>query len=497
VRAVGPGERPSWGEQSGLTLVELMVAFGILAVMLSAVAASLITSARATHDNERRVQSSAMMNRLHEELQSIPWHDAALYTGELDELEPLAEPDDAGVPLHDLDLDGETFEGRPLVLLEGPASCPEGAPNCQPRRDHVPRASTTAPVDSADPSRGEYEIYQLVTWDDEALGIKHFTTIVRWTVLNRTLEERFDSQRAATPAEAGDPQRPRVIQFEVGPSPMALHTSETGPVDTTTGDLHVVVRFSAGVESATLRYYTLPAGWAAGDPTPDDLVLVSEDMERNVTDPENGALGLGWRFTIPAGSDRFPVGARSFRVSGVLGAETFGGATSAEFYGGTPVAPVADPEDTSDPGDTIPEDPGGGDTEPPAQPVSLVNPTLNRTTVCLDANDRFLKTVTIQVQVTGMTPDDYSVSMSYTANGEHRVESMQPVVDVAAISPAGTTFARTFQEKAEHRFRNGDRTRFTILASRSSDGMKAGPLQTAELQVSKPNNPDAAGQGCG
>jgi prepilin-type N-terminal cleavage/methylation domain-containing protein len=43
-------------DESGLTLIELMVSMVLLSIILAAVASSLITFSRATVENERRVR---------------------------------------------------------------------------------------------------------------------------------------------------------------------------------------------------------------------------------------------------------------------------------------------------------------------------------------------------------------------------------------------------------------------------------------------------------
>jgi hypothetical protein len=75
------------------------------------------------------------------------------------------------------------------------------------------------PIDGRD-----YEVYRLVTWADrDGAGpqdLKRFTTIVRWEVRGRIVEQRFDSERAPTPGELteGNPS----LQFLVTPSEVEL-----------------------------------------------------------------------------------------------------------------------------------------------------------------------------------------------------------------------------------------------------------------------------------
>jgi type II secretory pathway component PulJ len=498
-----------------MTLIEVMIATFLLSVILAATAASLITFTRSAHDNERRVMASAMANRAQEELQSLPWDDAAVYENDLPGLAPLAGTEDT--PGYDLVLKGldSTFEGRPMVVVPGPSGC-GGVPNapCINRRDRMPLTFEQVPIDTADPDGPSYDVFRIVTWDDEDLGIKQFTTIVRWQVRDQVVEQRFDSQRAATAAEAGDPQRPRVIQFEVGPSPMQLSDGWYWEADRPTEDLEVVVRFSRGVSDATIRFYNLSADLRypqpppEGEPVPDPPTLTESDLElttlglgRDIADPDDPNLFITFSGTIPA-TTRFPAGSRTFRVSGTLASmpgESFEGATTVEFVGGSGLGPVADPEDEHDPG-TI--DDNGEDDPPqvPSEPVSLGSISLSRNNVCLDANDRFLRPVELKVRVMGLTTEDHSVTATYTADGTHRAEQMVPVTEAGAVSPtvssSGTWFVLQLPQGQDHGFRSRDRTRFTITARRAADRAMAGPMQSAQFEVRKPNNPNAPGQGC-
>jgi hypothetical protein len=475
--------RRRMGPEAGLTLIELLVAFGLLSVILAAVATSLITFTRTAVDNERRVQATAMSNRLHEELQALPWFDAANY--EL-ELEAITDPPGG------LDVAAGTFDGRDLIVLDGPSldACPTtdpAYPDCN-RRERVPRASVSRTVDGRD-----YEIFQFVTWEETDPQIKRFTTIVRWQVLDRMYEERFESTRAATANEAGDPTRPRVIQFQVGPSPTPLEAD--GPdQDTNVQPLDIVVRFSSPVDRAEVRFYSvesLPVN--EGDP-PVLALRSTGDLTVDIT--QDGG-NVGFSGTIGANAYVFPTGSRTFQVIGYLGVDEFTGTTSVEFTGGSVpavsdpdedgnVEPVPDPEEPTDPGDQ-------GD--PPAEDVSFGSVTVSPAAVCTDKDDLFVSNVTVEVNVAGMTPDDYVVTVTYQVPGnETRTEALEPVGDPATISSAGHTFRRVFVAGQSHGFvlknNQSHTTFFTVTASRSSDGQSAGPTQsTSALMVTKRNNP--------
>jgi type II secretory pathway pseudopilin PulG len=61
----------------------MLVAMLILGVLFAGAAGALISFSQASVNNERRVQSTALLNRLHEELQALHWDNAVLYDEEL------------------------------------------------------------------------------------------------------------------------------------------------------------------------------------------------------------------------------------------------------------------------------------------------------------------------------------------------------------------------------------------------------------------------------
>jgi hypothetical protein len=462
-----------------------MVAFFLLAVILAAAAASLITLTRSAHDNERRVQATALMNRLHEELQALPWWDAVVYDGELG---PLADPTSgigatpSGTPTH--------IDGRELVRIIGPdpVGCSYGETGCN-RRQRVPEAHFTIEIDGI-----EYEVFQAVSWADGASQVKRFTTVVRWEVLGRVIEERFESERAATAAEAGDPTLPRVIQFQVGPSPMRLVTPDATTIDRNEQAIEVVVRFSEAVDSAELRFYTVkdPATDASGQVQLEERAVT---MTPTVYDTATGKP-VAFATTISALAYRFPDGQRTFRAIGSLGGDLFTGRTSMEFYDGTlPATPDPGSDDGGGEPEPDPEEPEDPDetTPPPAEPVAVGTVTVSPTNVCMDADHRFLQTTVVSVTVTGMTDDDYDVSITYSANKLSQTQGMDAPV---TISPSGSTFTTTFVAGKDHGFRvqgtsnnATDETKFTVTAKRRSDKGSDGPkTSTSSLIVSQPNN---------
>ncbi len=320
--SVGP--RRSGDGETGLSLVELIVSMALLAIMLTAAASSLIAMVRTTVVNEHRVQATAFLNQVQEELQAAPWAQATLYEDEIDPLADVGAFTAATPP---------TFEGQELVLLEGPdnSGCDVDEPDCG-RLPFVPVPYETITVDDQD-----YEIYRLVTWQDRSgdgeHDVKRFTTIVRWETLGRTVEQRFDSERAPTPAEVESLQPPEVTQFDVT-SPVALDDDLTNVHDIT-----VVARFSKGITSAKIRYPVLvQVGWDCDEDEfgnevpPCEPVYAEIDEEQSLT----GVLFEGsdpkvFSGQIDAGEHLFPDGAQTFELIGLHGIHEITATTSVEF----------------------------------------------------------------------------------------------------------------------------------------------------------------------
>ncbi len=445
---------------AGMSLVEVLVALLLLGVVLSAAASSLIQFSRTAADNERRVQATALMNRLHEELQALPWQDAVVYEDELADL------------LADGDLDGLdegppwTVDGQELVTLPAPVA---------ERRSEVPTVWEQVTIDDRD-----YDVIRLVTWSDRDPSIKRFTTIVQWRLYDRVYEERFFSERAPTGTEAGDPERPRVVQFQVGPAPMPLeYSSEDSPAQNA-DDILVTVRFSEPVDSAVVRYRSVAI---ASDGT---LSLVDRELKPHsyISDPNGTGRYIAFRGTIPAGSRTFPNGTRNFEAVGLLGAEEFSGRTSMVFTDGD-----IDPEDVGEEPDDDPEDdPDGNDDDSDPHPelgeVEITSMTVHRQVlnnsaqgVCNDVEDRFVGEIVVEALIDGLDPDAYNVSITYSAGGSPRSETMIPEAP-ETFGGTNALFRLTLDAGADHGFRpvgnNAnkavDETDFVVSATRPGSG---------------------------
>ena len=464
-----------------MSLVEVLVAILLLGVILSASASSLIQFSRTAADNERRVQATALLNRLHEEMQALPWVDAVLYEDELVELLAAFEDETEGEEwtgtsaLEGLEFDGLTwsFEGEEVVVLPGPGT--DG------RRTEVP--SVHEPEGIVVDGRN-YEVVRLITWNQRDPEIKRFTTIVRWRLYNRVYEERFFSLRAATASEAGDPERPRVVQFHVGPSPMELvDLGDSAPAQNSE-DIQILVRFSRGVNSATLRFQSVHV-----PPSPESLVLHDRELALTPYITDDDGLHLGFYGTVPATSRTFPNGSWPFTVDGVLGADTFTGRTAMEFFGGSieqedvGLEPSQDEEPVEDP-----------DPDPGLYlgPILIDSLTFAPTTVCTNVDGHLVDDVIVTAFIRGLENNNAIVSIAYSTDGVPASQNM--VADAPdTFGPDGATFRLVLEAGSSHGFvpriqsgnseqQRRDETAFTVSASRIQGGGSA-TLDTAPSKL--------------
>jgi prepilin-type N-terminal cleavage/methylation domain-containing protein len=414
----------STADEAGLTLVEMLLAMVILGIIFAGTAGALISFTQASVNNERRVQSTATLNRLHEELQALPWEDAVLYANEVAALPALD-----GLTLGP----SPTFDGEPIVLIDGP-DCDVADPDCrittvpEPYEDPL----TPAPSDGRD-----YEVYRLVTWVDRdgaaPESLKRFTTVVRWQAYGRTIEQRFDSERAPTPAETseGNPS----IQFLVTPSEVQLAADGTNEQA-----IQINADFSllGPVTSAEVGFEA-PAG------TPRTFTLTQV--------PATGRFDG----TIAVGQFAFPEGSQEFVLTGTGGASVYTTTATVSF----------EPHDPS----LI----GGGEDPPTITQVSLVDAPSDRTVGRVPPNnDRLCSRVRVEVRLDQYVPPDpaapaapyTTVTANYNGSSGPQSVSLQHV--------AGNRWAHEFPQGAASPWRptagNPVKDTFKVVAQNPDSG---------------------------
>ena len=413
---------------AGFTLVEMIVAIFILGVLLAASASAFIGFSRQAALNERRVQATALLNQLHEQLQTIPWEQAAVYE---DELGPLA---DLGA---DVGADPPALDGNPFVLLDGPdnSDCPVDEQDCG-RLPLVPATQQSLVIDGR-----EYEVLQAVTWVDrngDGVGdVKRFTTAVTWSVLGRDYLETFQSERAPTAAEVAILTPPEVVQFSVTPESASVD-ADGELVD----DLTIIARFDRGIIAAEVAFEAADEG---GSVVERELTLTPTLFD--------AAKPVAFQGTIPAGSESFNEGLVNFSLTGFDTVTNVQATTSVDF-----LPPGSDP------------------------PPVITNLLVSRTSVNVGTsggnNGKLRCGVTVTARVDGLDTGG-NVTLSYTAIVSEGIT----MVPSGSISGTDDVFTWTFTSGSTSPWSPGATEEFIGVARTSNGRSSAGVTSTPTLSV--------------
>ena len=405
----------------------MIVAIFILGVLLAASASAFIGFSRQAAVNERRVQSTALINQLHEQLQTIPWDQAALYE---DEIGPLTE---LGA---DLAADPPTLDGAPLVLLE--PSDDSGCPEPEEESEDEPECVRLVPLtqESLTIDGREYEVLQAVTWIDrngDGVGdVKRFTTAVTWSVLGRDYIETFQSERAPTAADVAILTPPEVVQFSVTPESAAL--DEDGEL---VDGLTINARFDRGVTAAEVSFKALDAG---GSIVERELTLTPTLFD--------AAKPIAFEGTIAAGTERFSADIVTFTLTGFDPVQPAEAVTSVEF---------------------LPP----GAAAPPVIKQLLVS----RASVHVH-NSKLRCDVTVTALVDGLDAGG-NVTLSYTPIVSEGITMNPP----GSITGADDVFTWTFASNSTSPWDPPTTEQFFGVATRSDGRSSAGVTSTPSLSV--------------
>lgn len=170
-------------DESGISLIEMMIAVLVMGMILTALAGSLVASLRNVVGQEAALKANALANQLVEDARALEFEHAALC-----ETEALAV------------FGAASFESEPLVLL------PDGDPQCSETDRLLPRQTGTR--DGID-----YVATYAVTWMDDAgddvsgvdpdspQDVKRLVVDLEWTVDGNARTMRTVSYRSPTPGE--------------------------------------------------------------------------------------------------------------------------------------------------------------------------------------------------------------------------------------------------------------------------------------------------------
>lgn len=447
--------------QDGLSLVEMMVALLLLGIILSAAAASILSFVREASANERRVQATAAITRLHEDFQTVPYQLTALYQSDVAVLEGLA--DIEGFDGIDTSGPQPEFEERPIRTM------PDGSER-DPRVPMGYRVGTLNEILEAEPdeellgadaeddheaddgpaAQDIYEIVQVVTEIDRSgdgiEDVRRLTTIVGWTWLGRPYVQRMDSERAATYFEAGDPSEARAFLT----APLRVLVDGDGALLT---DLELVGTFTTTMDVATVEvgYERLEATVDADGN--EQVTVVDETMTLSPvvgsTTRFTGSVPSGTRFDMETGSaDEEPMVA--FRLVGASEGRTVDTVTNVRL-----------------------REQAGGEEQTVA--VNLV--TVQPAEVTLTATGTGCA-IDIEAVVDGMSADDYSVQASWVAGQARRTISLEP----SGLTGTANSFLGSLDAGDSYGFSVGDRVRFDVRAQ-GNDGQDAVGSSEQEILI--------------
>ncbi|MDP8977118.1 MAG: hypothetical protein M3N17_00765, partial [Actinomycetota bacterium] len=175
-------------EEGGISLVEALVAIVIVAIVLTALANTTITSLVAMNENEQRTRANALANEVIEHLQGIAWDDVGFYDDDYTGTPPDHVSLGAARPASEEPAAGEACESNVPPL-----------PACEDvMRDGVAYDVDTQIVWVDDPADDDPMIGDL---DGNPDDYKHFTVTAQWQARGQTASVAVEAYRAPNAVE--------------------------------------------------------------------------------------------------------------------------------------------------------------------------------------------------------------------------------------------------------------------------------------------------------
>ena len=281
----------------GIGLIEIMIAIVILGVVLSALAATIITSLAAMHKDELRVRATHVANQELELLRAQEWESVGFYSN------------DNGY--------AATWDGNDTVTLGATRPAGSSAP--------VPQGAPIT-VDGID-----YTVTRSIVWvDDDADGLdptdtdpqdyKQFHVEVTWDERGQTRSIESTSTRTPTTQEvplvaaSAAPGTLTVTAADIQPNPVTITPSGT------TGD-DIVVNVTTSEPANTVKV-AVPLG--------------ATFMTYSMSSTSGSTPDTDWTFTFPAGTNSFSPGSYDFTITAM-------GTTGTDVHGPISITFAEDP----------------------------------------------------------------------------------------------------------------------------------------------------------
>lgn len=261
-------QHPAPPDESGISLVEMLVAILILGVVLAGMARTIIGSLTSVQGQERLVQATALGNELAEELQALPWEGATLCSTEVMPASAFG---------------GLTFGGRPLVVNDDTDCTTRGFP--KPVVNGVTRNGLS------------FDVRRAIVWEDDlsdndpvtgvdpdgAEDFKRFILTISWLERGSTRSTVVESVRSPGPDE-------QPITTEL--APLVVYTNDAG----TPNNTFVARAFT------DKRQQTVTLSYVQSDPT---VITTNLGMTPN-------SSFTTWQREILPGTQKFPNGETLF-----------------------------------------------------------------------------------------------------------------------------------------------------------------------------------------
>ncbi|MFT5223877.1 MAG: Tfp pilus assembly protein PilV [Glaciecola sp.] len=484
------GLRVRSGDQSGISLIELLVSFSILAVALTAFAGLLVTALRTTNRNELDLNATAVGQQFTEELQAVAWDNAALYDNEI-----AIVSDDMIRWRARINATDSTFEGDELLLAAGPASVRDGTSgqkDCDVTRNDTANSVSVAdipcPTSSITVADTTFNIDRYIVFIDRdgagGVDTKKFVSIVSWTnSFGDYREIRAEGERAPTIAESQPADDGlRILSFFVTPDPVDLDSSTGKP----TSDVKVLIRTNNPVNNATLTYEHLNI---VEEPISGELVVtkVSTQVTLTATDQTtvNGYTGFSTFTTTLDQSKTYFNGTSDFTFNATNADPALGGPEAART-----VTYRNGPHD--EPGVEV--TPGPVATAVlTAAPVTIKSVIKGASVLCVDNGSRkihedFVLTITVDGFAVLLGAPDGVVDVTYDRRDSKNASVFSTKIEGAAyVSVSGGDTNWTFTLDAGDGFwQDGDSVDMIIEARRLSDGGTAIDSSTTVTVHKKP-----------
>jgi prepilin-type N-terminal cleavage/methylation domain-containing protein len=440
------------GDESGVSLIELLVSMAIMAIIMTALAGTLIVTLTTVNKAEEEVTATQLAGELSEAVGTGEFDLVALYEDDINPtLNPLAIDWDVRLDAAD------TFEGAEVVTVAGPSGT---------RDSRYPE-----PVVLETRQGIDFRIDRYVTWIDRDgdgnVETKRLTSFVSW--VDRTgsdHELRFDSERAPTPDEAvATAGGTGVIQFTFNPDPVEL--------DATTGELldtvDIFVRTNEGTSFASFKLYeydeasgtftltTIPATGQTFGSVSNYVTWVATLPLSTVL--ANGTVDVRFEAQDAAGSD----------VAAIATLDVYGGPWNASTPtpDGTGAAPTPTPSQSATP------TPTPTPTTTPADVSITIDASPTSLCVASGGQQALKSSVTITITVDGLGQEDGRAFVSYPyyshkkalEGDEDRVAN--DAMNFVSADAGGVTYTLTIPAR-DKVFKDGATVLFTINAERQT-----------------------------